>query len=239
MTRLRKRLAAEHGFTLVELMMAAVIGSVIMLAAYGLLDATIRSFASSGHRTDVAQRGRLMLDRVTSQLRSPVCLEGNTSAVLEATATSIKFWSDTTGSDFRPGAPRPADLTKTYATNPQPVVRELSVGGGVLTETTRDTPTGSVTQTQRIGDRLTQVDTTPYFRYWALEPILSPPAPRRANVPLTPPVATADLSRIARITVAFRVGSEDGNAQQAADFDNEVYLRSIDQANVMGAIRCG
>ena len=51
-------------------------------------------------------------------------------------------------------------------------------------------------------------------------------------------MATDDRPRIARIAVAFRVGSEDSNAKHSADFDNEVYIRSIDQANASGAIRC-
>jgi prepilin-type N-terminal cleavage/methylation domain-containing protein len=229
--RARKRLAAERGFTLIELMMSAAIGTVIMLAAFGLLDATIRTFGSSGHRTDVAQRGRLMLDEVTRQLRTPVCLSANgTSAILDATATSIRFYSDMTGSDFRVGSPQPA-------------IVELTFSGGILTQTTtRDTGTGTQTTTRRLGERLSQVvdgaTTQPYFRYWALEPVKTPPSPREANVPLSPPVGTNDRPRIARIAVAFRVGSEDSNARHSADFDNEVYLRSIDQANAMGAIRC-
>jgi prepilin-type N-terminal cleavage/methylation domain-containing protein len=225
--RIRTRLAAEGGFTLMELMMSAAIGTVIMLAAFGLLDATIRTFGSSGHRTDVAQRGRLMLDEVTRQLRTPVCLSANgNSAILDATATSIRFYSDMTGSDFRTGSPQPA-------------IVELTFSGGNLTQTTTR---GTQTTTRRLGERLSQVvdgsTTQPYFRYWALEPVKTPPSPREANVSLTAPVAVANRSRIARIAIAFRVGSEDGNARHAADFDNEVYLRSIDQADVSGAIRC-
>ena len=226
-TRLRKRLAAERGFTLIELMMSAAIGTVIMLAAFGLLDATIRTFGSSGHRTDVAQRGRLMLDEVTRQLRTPVCLSANgTSAILDATATSIRFYSDMTGSDFRVGSP-------------QPTIVELSFSGGNLTQTTTS---GTQTTTRRVGERLSHVvdgtTTQPYFRYWALEPVKTPPSPREANVSLSPPVGTNDRPRIARIAIAFRVGSEDSNTRHSADFDNEVYLRSIDQATASGAIRC-
>jgi hypothetical protein len=222
----RQRIAGERGFTVFELLMAASIGTVILLAAYGLLDSTVRAFGTSGQRTDVAQRGRLTMDETTRRLRSPVCLEANgTSAVLDATSTSIRFWSDLTGSDFRTG-------------NPQPVVRELTVTGGVLNEAVRNTPSGTITSRRELGTRLGQVGGAPHFRYYALEPVKSPPAPRQANVALGSPVAAGDLRRIARVTVAFRVAAGNGDPKLAADFESDVYIRSIDQSEPMGAIRC-
>lgn len=222
--RLGRRLRDERGFTLIELLTASVIGMVIMLVAFGLLDSTIRAFGSSEERTDVAQRGRLAIDAVTQRLRSPVCLEANgTSAVISADSNGIVFWSDTTGSDFRNG-------------NPQPVVRELRAGDGVLTERVRPSIGGTATD-RELATGVAQVDTTPFFRYWALSPSTTPP--RQANVPLGSPVSPPDLARVARISVSFQINPRGGNLKSAAQFQNDVYVRSIDTTSTLGAIRCG
>jgi prepilin-type N-terminal cleavage/methylation domain-containing protein len=223
--RIRRRLAGESGFTLMELMVSAVVGTVIMLVAFGLLDATIKAFGSSADRTDVAQRGRLAITEVTQKLRSPVCLDTNgTSAVISADANGISFWSDTTGSDFR-------------GSNPLPVVRELRVTGGVLTEKVRATPTGPVTLQRDVATGLTPVGTAPYFAYYALSASTTPP--RQANVSLGSPVAAVDLPRVARITVSFNVAPPaSGNQKSAAEFVNNVYIRSIDSSSALGVIRC-
>jgi prepilin-type N-terminal cleavage/methylation domain-containing protein len=223
--RIRRRLREERGFTLMELMVASIVGTVIMLVAYGLLDSTIRAFGSSEQRTDVAQRGRVAVDAVTQRLRSPVCLEDlGTSSVISADASGITFWSDTTGSNFRAG-------------NPDPVVRELRVAGGVLTERVRATPGGLVTQQRELATGVTQVGTTPFFAYSALSPATTPP--RQASVALTVPVPAADLARVARITVSFQIEPRStDNAKSAAQFVSNVYLRSIDYSSAQGVIRC-
>jgi type II secretory pathway pseudopilin PulG len=228
----RDRLAREEGgFTLVELLTATVIGTVILLVSFSMLDTTIRSFGSSEARTDVAQRGRLALDNVTQRLRSPVCIEPSTSAVLSATPTSISFWSDLTGSDFDPDDPAdPNDRV-----SPQPVVRELAVTNGVLTETIRAAPSGAVVQAPR--ELLSGVTGTPTFTYFALSPQV--PLPRTATVALGSTVASADLARIARIRVAFTVNPRNPQHQRVAtDFTNDVYIRSIDVGSAGGVIRC-
>lgn len=222
MNPIRRRLRDQRGFTLIELMTAAAVGSVIMLVAYGLLDATVRTFGNSADRTDVASRGRLALDAATQRLRSPVCLEPATSAIVSGDANSIQFWSDTTGSDFRTG-------------NPQPVVRELSVAGGVLTERVRATAGGTVTQQRELATGISQIGSTPYFRYWKLTPAATPP--RRATEPVGTPIAATDLPLVARVSIAFQVDPRNGgDPKSAAQFQNDVYIRSFDHQQ--GAMRC-
>ena len=54
-------------------MVAAIVGIVIVGVAFGLLDAVVRTTATSDTRIDVAQRGRLAIDTITQRLRSQVC----------------------------------------------------------------------------------------------------------------------------------------------------------------------
>jgi hypothetical protein len=51
-------------------------------------------------------------------------------------------------------------------------------------------------------------------------------------------VAATDLDRIARVTVAFEQRPPNGNAKFAAQFVNDVYVRSIDGGSGRGIIRC-
>jgi len=53
-----RRLADESGFTLVELLTAVVIGMVVVLAAFMLLDRSVASSSQIVMREETLQRGR-------------------------------------------------------------------------------------------------------------------------------------------------------------------------------------
>ena len=90
MTRLR----SQDGFTLPELLTAMAMGTIILLGAFGLLDTAMRRTSETQLKVEATQRGRQALDLVTRQLRSQVCLDTATPAVLEATPTSVTFYAD-------------------------------------------------------------------------------------------------------------------------------------------------
>jgi Tfp pilus assembly protein PilW len=228
--RLRRE---ESGFTLIELLTASVVGIVIIGVAFGLLDATVSAFGSSSSRTDAAQRGRLTADVVAQNLRSPVCLTsevstnpffGNTTAFVAASASSVTFWSDTTASNFS-GAP----------SNPLPVLRELTLTGGVLKETVRNTVGGPVVSQRELATDVQPVGSD-LFTYYRLTDL---PAPRTATVQLTSPVAASDLDRIARVTISLDQRPRDPNdTKTGSQYVNDVYVRSIDAGSIRGGIRC-
>jgi prepilin-type N-terminal cleavage/methylation domain-containing protein len=72
MTRVRD----ESGFSLVELVVALAIGTVVLLAAFMLVDASTPLAQRTNDRVDAFQRGRLALDIVGAELRSQVCMPG-------------------------------------------------------------------------------------------------------------------------------------------------------------------
>ena len=84
--------------TLMEVMMAASIGMVVLLAMFALLDSTVRMNTNAMTKTDAMQRGRLAMDVLTQELRSQVCLEDPNFAgpaiVPGATSDSVEFYSD-------------------------------------------------------------------------------------------------------------------------------------------------
>ncbi len=90
------RLRSQEGFTLMEMLVAATVGFVILSATLGLLESTLRLDNGVMAKTDAQQRGRLAMDRITQELRSQVCLNLTTPAILpvKSTADSVTFYSD-------------------------------------------------------------------------------------------------------------------------------------------------
>jgi len=69
------RLRQEEGFTVMEVLIATLVGFVVLAAAMGLLESTVRLNTGVMGKTDAMQRGRLAMDKITQQLRSQVCLD--------------------------------------------------------------------------------------------------------------------------------------------------------------------
>jgi hypothetical protein len=135
----------------------------------------------------------------------------------------VQYWSDLTGSDFG-------------VASTQAVVRELSLEGGALRERVRETPAGAV-QSDRV--LVTGITSSRLFTYYALTPQSPGGGSRTATAELAATVPAGDLSRIARIGVAFESQPTDpANAESAAQFENDVYIRSINHGEADGGIRC-
>jgi prepilin-type N-terminal cleavage/methylation domain-containing protein len=218
--RLRLRLRCERGFTVIEMLVASVIGVVVLLVLLNLLDATQTATSRISARVDGTQRGRTAMEQVTQRLRSQTCVGALTPIVIGDTtsptdANSVTFYSDLGNStDFVPEK------------------RRIYVSGTDLRE--RVTPgTGNppnTTFTATAKDRIimqgvkpvTQGATTlPYFRYYAFDDA----APPQPTIQLTTPLASADSSRIVQVTIAFRAssGKED---RVDTNFVNSVYSRA-------------
>src|SRR5262245_23243555 len=67
--RLKKRIAAEDGFTLAELLVATVTGLIVVGAAASLFTAAIRSEPAARERTAAIQEARTMSEALTRELR--------------------------------------------------------------------------------------------------------------------------------------------------------------------------
>lgn len=223
--RIRRRLARERGFTLIEVLVSGLIGVVIIGVAFGLLDAVVRTFGNSGTRIDVSQRGRLAIDQLTQKLRSQVCggtpPASYTPAVVSATKDKVVFWSDIGDGQ----AKRLRGLEYAGGT-----IRELQFPG------TGTDPNATPTTRDLVADvRATNaVDPAPastgLFRYWAYDAnaanqALNLSTPYRE---LAAPVAAADLRSIVRITVSFTSfpRGSDWTDKTAANFTGDFVSRT-------------
>lgn len=193
-----KRLREEDGMTLMEVLVAATVGFIVLAATMGLLDSTVRLNGGVIAKTDAMQRGRLAMDRITQQLRSEVCLDLDTPAVvLGATDTSVTFY---------------ADFSEANGTR-LPEKRIISLSGGKITSqyfrTTTPgvysaTPTGSNFLLENV---LPQKDDAnkdlPFLKYYAYETVGTPPHPEATQV-LATPLSKAAAARVARIEIRFK-----------------------------------
>ena len=91
-----RRLRSESGVTLVELMVAMMIGTITILAVYGVLDTSIKQSTKIAGRVNATQRGRIAMDTITRQLRSQVCYSATVPALVSGTDTAVKFHVDLT-----------------------------------------------------------------------------------------------------------------------------------------------
>jgi prepilin-type N-terminal cleavage/methylation domain-containing protein len=236
--RLRRE---ESGFTLIELMVATVIGMVIILAAYGLADASVRSFTKTDNRIDVTQRGRLAIDAIGRPLRSQTCPVGASSTAtntigsfVTATDTKAVFWADL---GRNATSVRPADPSLDGFSYSNGTISELSYAGNVSTGA--ETTTSVVTNVSPFNsDNSSKTPTSTLFTYWKFNPAYDPTETDTSAsdypyyLPMSTPVADADLSDIVKVTVAFKAYPRKSNVNDktSAVFSDQVNLRTADYA---------
>lgn len=221
------RLRSQAGFSLIELLVAMIIGMATILAAFTLIDTTTTHSARITARTDASQRGRLALDAMTRQLRSQVCVNG-VAPILAATPSQITFTTDLTGtgaSDLR---------TLTFDPATRRLNQNVTLSNG-LPEPGR-LFTGATTTTTLLADVVAD-PTQPVFTYWADKPGTG----GSQLLPLTTnPMPIADLKRIARIDIAFvaRPSGATTSTASSSTLEDSITVRAIDATNADPTIAC-
>jgi prepilin-type N-terminal cleavage/methylation domain-containing protein len=224
---MRRRLRAQQGFTIVELLIAMSILGIVAAGAMTMIQVVLHQSRGVVERTDAMQRGRLALDEMTRQIRSQVCLNATTPGLAAATASSLTFYSD-----FSDGyVDVPAQRTVTYDPASQRITSQKSDGvkdaAGAITFPT-------VTERRQVlSDAVLVPDTTlsppavPIFQYFAYT---SGAAPWTPSVALTSfPLSAADLARTARIRITFVARSTTAKDDTfATRFADDVFLRTAD-----------
>jgi len=223
--RLRRRLRSEAGFTLIEMLVASVIGIVVLFSMLNLLDASQRAPGRVVNRVDGTQRGRVAMEQVTQRLRSQICLGklvplviGDASSPTDA--NSVTFYSDLgNGADFLP------EKRRIYVSGTD-LKERIIAGTGLPPNTTFTSTPRNRTLMQNIKPVIQGAGNLAYFRYYTFDNS-TPPQP---TVELMPPLAAADASRIVQVVVAFRAstGKED---RVDTNFVNGVYSRAADSGS--------
>jgi Tfp pilus assembly protein PilV len=94
----------EDGFSLMELLVAMVTGGVILTALMTVFLNGVQGTTNTQERLDSQQRGRLVMDRVTTLLSSQVCLDAATPPIVPVVSTdrSVTFYADLQGASNTP-----------------------------------------------------------------------------------------------------------------------------------------
>ena len=233
---LKPRLHDERGFTLIELLVGATVGTVVVLAAFGMVDAALRSSTNVTARADAAGRSRNAIDQMAQTLRSSVCIKQNPalSAISAGDDNSVTYY-----------APQPADAALSTFT---PYEWKLTYAGNVLTESRWQPTSGSypnltypLTSATPTLKRTLVVNvhqappvppastSPPLFTYYAYQPdgTIDP----LNGTPLTTPLSATDLAKVAAIRIRFSVGGgvkPTPAAPTDSTLDEVITMRTVD-----------
>jgi prepilin-type N-terminal cleavage/methylation domain-containing protein len=248
--RIRRRLAAEHGFTLIELIVASAIGTIVIMAAYMVLDRSTVLQAEVADRADALQRGRLTLELMTRQLRSQVCLGSATEPITNGQDTTVSFYADTSD-----GSVNPEERRLTYYATAQTrsdglkvpaksIVYDRYTGTGTYPSLTFSGYPNSPSRSQIIGTGIAQAkddqgNTLPIFEYNQFDEN----ATDGSMVKLTTPLSSSDVSQVVMVRVRFESQPDKKNAaniksRDSVSLDGQAYVRSADPSKPKDGPKC-
>jgi Tfp pilus assembly protein PilW len=196
---LRRRLRAEDGMSLPELLVAISMALIVSLATFSLIEFTMRRSAEVQGRVDATQRGRLTMDTITRQLRSEVCQPSGTPPIYSRAGNVTDNNNVTFFVDFTDGSNTsvPVDMhTIAFdAANSRIVERDYTGTNGANSSIDPTYNAAPYRTTTLLSDVVPVDATTPVFRYFQYG----------ATTPLTTPVVAPSLGTIASIQINYRV----------------------------------
>lgn len=231
------RLRNQDGFTLMEVITAMTVGLVLLGSTLTLLESSVKLNTGVVAKTDAMQRGRLAMDTITQQLRSQVCFDMNTSAIVEGSDEhQVVFYSDFTEADdapvkrtiritgsgivsdrYEPPAPLPAEFTPDDYGDVPDASNMVLENAALLADPDTGEPVG-------------------FLRYYAYEEnngLLT------ATDELEPPLDDAEAARAARVEITYvsqPTGASDG--KKNVTLSDQVMARHSDPNLAVPDPRC-
>jgi Tfp pilus assembly protein PilW len=225
-------LRAEHGFTLVEMLVAMVSGMVVILATLSVLDISISQSSRISERVDADQRGRLAMEKLMLELHSSCIAFASNPVEPGSTDTNIKFVSQAGNEAYF------TSVTK-HEVSLNSVTHQLTDTSYVSTNTASElgtswnfstTPTSTQPLLTGAFQTVNEGLTIPVFRYYKYE------GGNISTTPETTPVSAADAKATAEVTVNFTTApsSERTDADRKVELTNTAVLR-YDPASATGS----
>ncbi|MFQ5989391.1 MAG: PilW family protein [Candidatus Methylomirabilales bacterium] len=236
-----QQIKGAGGFTLVEVLIASVISTVVLIGLYQMYSTNRTTYAKGEVKINIQQNARAAVEVISRELRMigydpnhTVPLLGATTnpattqrAIQSATATSIRFITDVND----PAGNGPDGwgdmLEYTYDPACQQIRRKLWIWNPVAVPPDFIAPPADngCIEPPPIAEQLdpTLATVFRYFYYDAAEP-----NPNLKFKEIAAPVAATDLTRIERITI--QVGTEDTaplSGMQTFPLNSDVRLRNI------------
>ncbi|HEX5782885.1 MAG TPA: hypothetical protein VFX80_13240 [Solirubrobacteraceae bacterium] len=231
------RLRNQDGFTVMEVITAMTVGLVLLGSTLTLLSSSIRLNTGVVAKTDAMQRGRLAMDAVTQQLRSQVCFDMDTSAIVAGSDEShVTFYSDYTAEDdppikrtiritgngivsdrFNPPTPLPVDFTPDKYKNIPDSSSLVLENAALLWDDVENEP-------------------VPFLKYYAYE---EDDGLLTATQELDTPLDDAEAARAARVEITYvsrPTGASDG--KKNVTLQDQVMARHSDPNLAVPDPRC-
>lgn len=204
---MRSAARRQDGFTLIELLVAMTIGTVVLLAAFSLVDMAINAQADTENRIDATQRGRGAMEQMTRGLRSQLCPSVGGTPIEVAEDNRVKFYSSLVSAQSGSTQLQKRVLTYEPIAGPRRgrlVERVYLNKGTEAAPVFNDTVGNDVPdRTNVIADHISPIGAaTPVFRYSRFDPAVPAGSPA-ALIPLAAPVTGPNLRVIAQVRVAF------------------------------------
>jgi Tfp pilus assembly protein PilV len=130
-TRVRRRLTAEDGFTLSEVLIASVLGLLVVGTGAMIFTVAIRSQPTQSSRSESIRTGRTMTERLVRELR-----QGKTVSSDASNHTTLSYETKVTGSTVCVGGPGDDSEAK-------PCLVTYSCAGGACNRQETDPYTGA------------------------------------------------------------------------------------------------
>lgn len=230
------RLGDDHGFTLIEVIISASLGVVVLLAAFQVMDTAIRTQSDASARVESVQGGREAMNWIGRVIRSQTCLGDTNPALTAASPTSLTLTTSLGPERLNPGYQTLQRRTLTFNASQQTITETTVAGSGAPPSTTFNGASSS----RIIAERVRLDGSVPMFRYYALQG-----NPAQASLEISPgagltlPSGKANLARIVRIDVNFLIRSRDANASSKfARYSSRYWVRTADPSDVDAGSGC-
>jgi hypothetical protein len=226
-----RRLRDEAGMTIMEVLTAATVGMIVLMAMFALLDGSVRMNTNVMRKTDAMQRGRLAMDVLTQELRSQVCLANLAGTAVRpgATADMVEFYSDFSEGD---GVEPPTMRRLSFDPETGDIKTAIFMTDE-LEPVYDDFPEDPSQIQMRLENAARQLDEdgveVPFLRYFAYEWVGNPATRAEATDELVPPLDGNEARRVARIDINFvaqPTGVED--RKKGVDLSDRIMARHSD-----------
>jgi Tfp pilus assembly protein PilW len=230
-------LRAEHGFTLIEMLVTMVTGLVIVIATLTVLDVSISQSSRISERVDADQQGRVAMEKVVLALHSS-CLDSEVPPILAGSSPTSVSFLNYVGSE-------------PYVSHVVKQVIGLNTATGKLTDAAYDSTGEKVTETegrtwtfpstptstQTLATNVSESSGEPVFRYFKYEGGSLSVTSLSDSTGLTKEAAETTAEIVVRFTTAPTSGRKPTTAKEIADraldLSDTVVLR-LDPASATG-----
>lgn len=228
--RRRIDLRGESGYTLVELLVALVLGIVVSTAMLGIVIISVHFTSNYDDRVDANQQGRIAMQKIVQALGSS-CVSSSLPPVLPntvdsantvaATSDASDLWFYSSLSDGATVTPNLVDISLTGGSLVMNTYAYSSTHGSAPDWVFSTTPTPFTLLAYATNEVLNGT-TLPVFEYYGLNA-----SGTISTIPFAVPLSSANAAATAMVTINFEaIPSDDWTAQgRTASFSNSVILR--------------